>query len=192
MAYIYQIVNTQNNKRYIGSSCDFKKRKNQHLKMLKNKTHHNNHLQNAWNKYKECSFKFEVLEECNLEQQFIREQYYLDNFKPEYNLDMIAKHGETKTLSPFINTCNYCGKEFESPTKRKKICIRCDEIKRAVWCGKDYIDLLHLKGDDETEQEFYALAKEFDSRGSYSSWSYIGDEDLRELIDDWYENEMEK
>lgn len=60
---IYVILNILNNKCYIGSSRNIRKRKSQHIKELKDNLHYNAHLQAAWNKYGADKFIFTVLEE---------------------------------------------------------------------------------------------------------------------------------
>jgi predicted GIY-YIG superfamily endonuclease len=47
---VYEIKNTLNNKRYIGSSVNIQKRWYAHKRMLNLNTHPNKHLQAAWNK----------------------------------------------------------------------------------------------------------------------------------------------
>lgn len=59
---IYKITNLINNKFYIGSSSDLKKRLYEHRRELNLGVHANKHLQSAWNKYGEENFKFEVIE----------------------------------------------------------------------------------------------------------------------------------
>ena len=59
---IYQIKNLENGKLYIGSAVDFKRRKRQHFFNLRHNKHKNSHLQNAWNKYGEEKFVFEIIE----------------------------------------------------------------------------------------------------------------------------------
>lgn len=59
---IYSITNTTNAKRYIGQTIKLTQRLKQHRSCLRSNVHHNNHLQNAWNKYGEDNFKFEVIE----------------------------------------------------------------------------------------------------------------------------------
>ena len=59
---IYSIKNVINNKEYIGSSRNLYNRLHEHFHNLKNNKSHNSHLQNAWNKYGEDNFKFEILE----------------------------------------------------------------------------------------------------------------------------------
>jgi group I intron endonuclease len=58
---IYQIVNLANGKRYVGSAVNLRNRRKEHLSKLRRGIHHSAKLQNAWNKYGEASFQFEVL-----------------------------------------------------------------------------------------------------------------------------------
>jgi len=92
----YQIKNLVNDKVYIGSasrvikhrcSYGFAGRFSKHLSMLKNNKHHSKYLQNAWNKYGEKNFKFEILAECPSEYCLKLEQWFIDNLKPEYNMN---------------------------------------------------------------------------------------------------------
>jgi group I intron endonuclease len=80
---IYCIINTLNNKKYIGSSSFIRRRIQGHYSGLKLNKHANKYLQHAFNQC-EHFFKVEILEKCTniLE----REQYYLDLYKPEYNI----------------------------------------------------------------------------------------------------------
>ena len=58
---IYMIENQANGKIYIGQTSDLERRKKEHLNKLKNKTHHNLHLQNSFNKYGEDNFVFKII-----------------------------------------------------------------------------------------------------------------------------------
>lgn len=60
---IYKIINVINNKFYVGSAVDLKRRKTRHFSELRNNKHPNGHLQNAWIKYGEQAFVFVVVEE---------------------------------------------------------------------------------------------------------------------------------
>lgn len=60
---IYKIINVVNNKFYVGSAVDLKRRKTRHFSELRNKKHSNPKLQNAWVKYGEQAFVFVVVEE---------------------------------------------------------------------------------------------------------------------------------
>lgn len=87
---IYKILNKHNGKFYIGSAFDLDKRWTEHKYHLNRLTHKNSYLQNAWNKYGSVSFEFIIIEICDKENLIIREQYWIDNLKPEYNLAKIA------------------------------------------------------------------------------------------------------
>lgn len=87
---IYLIKNVHNKKMYVGSALNIHKRifgasSISHIKALKAGTHINQKLQNAWNKYGESAFEYEVLELCEKENLLIREQCYLDTLLFAYD-----------------------------------------------------------------------------------------------------------
>lgn len=84
MSGIYQIYNPINNKRYIGSSINVERRLKEHLRNLEKNRHCNDHLQSAYNKYKDV-LQFQFLEECEPDECLIFEQYYLDYYKSYLN-----------------------------------------------------------------------------------------------------------
>ncbi len=87
---IYAIVNKINGKRYIGSAVSFKKRWYIHVCRLRKGTHHSPKLQNGWNKYGEESFEFVELECCEKEELIKREQHWIDELRPFYNIAKLA------------------------------------------------------------------------------------------------------
>lgn len=78
---IYKITNLINGKLYIGKSVNVKERKTTHLRDLRNNKHHNQHLQNAVNKYGLTNFTFDIIEYCNEEDLFIRENYWITELR---------------------------------------------------------------------------------------------------------------
>lgn len=90
---IYRIVNTSNGHQYIGSSVDMRRRWAVHRNALKNNKHHSAHLQNAWNKYRETAFIFEVLEHWEKDVLIGMEQWWINHVKPEYNIRTKAEGG---------------------------------------------------------------------------------------------------
>lgn len=75
---IYIIHCSKSSKVYIGSAINLENRKKKHFATLLLKQH-NNKLQNAFNKYGESAFTFEILEYVKDKSKLIeREQYYLD------------------------------------------------------------------------------------------------------------------
>lgn len=103
---IYCIENIQTNKKYIGQSVSIEDRWSKHMSELNNGLHHNDYLQKAWNKYGKESFKFTVLEYCDINKLNDRERYYIEyydsmNRDKGYNLksggqDHIVYSEETK------------------------------------------------------------------------------------------------
>lgn len=87
---IYQIHNKVNNKVYIGSSQEINKRFRAHRNMLLKNNHDNIYLQRAWNKYGEDSFSFEIILLCEEFELLRYEQWFLDNWKPKYNIAKFA------------------------------------------------------------------------------------------------------
>nr|YP_009750553.1 GIY-YIG endonuclease [Tolypocladium cylindrosporum]QIJ60558.1 GIY-YIG endonuclease [Tolypocladium cylindrosporum] len=90
---IYRWVNKINNESYIGSSINLTIRLKVYfsIKILENKVLiDTSRIYRALLKYGHSNFKLEILEHCNEKSVINREQYYLDNIKPEYNILKIA------------------------------------------------------------------------------------------------------
>lgn len=88
---IYKITNLVDGKVYIGQTINYPKRKRSHISHLINGKHHNEHLQNAWDKYGEDKFEIEIIEECTVSELDMKEKHYIDlhnaiNSKYGYNL----------------------------------------------------------------------------------------------------------
>lgn len=83
---IYCIINTVNQKRYIGSSLNCYLRLMDHRAELRHNVHSNSHLQNAWNKYGENNFQYYILEFCEPENRIERENFYIGQLNAEYNI----------------------------------------------------------------------------------------------------------
>lgn len=84
---------------YIGSSRCMRSRWTQHRRRLRQGRHHSPHLQRAWRTYGEQAFRFRVLEECAVDQLLVREQIYLDAFKPSFNVTMLAGRPDSALLA---------------------------------------------------------------------------------------------
>lgn len=83
---IYCILNKNTGKCYIGSSSrDIYERWEIHKSQLNRKKHHSKYLQKSWNKYGSEDFEFSILEIVEPSKCVEREQFYIDNIRPEYN-----------------------------------------------------------------------------------------------------------
>lgn len=93
---VYKIINTVNNKFYIGSAFNIKTRIRKHFELLKRNSHHSIHFQNAYNKYGKNVFIVCVLETCEKDNILSVEQSYLDkiiDWQYAYNISRNANGG---------------------------------------------------------------------------------------------------
>jgi group I intron endonuclease len=83
MGVIYLRTCLANGKQYVGQTIDFKNREHQ-WKLLKWR-YANQSLTEDRNKYGLDNFKTEILEECDIENIFDREKYYIEKYDTYYN-----------------------------------------------------------------------------------------------------------
>jgi group I intron endonuclease len=83
---IYEILNTVNGKRYIGSALNICQRWARHRTQLNRGDHHSHILQRAWVKHGAAAFEFRILEECAKADLIKVEQRFIDELKPRYNI----------------------------------------------------------------------------------------------------------
>jgi len=76
-------------KKYIGKSINLHKRVKNYLDDDYRKNNPTN-INRAITKFKLNNFKFSILEYCNKEELSSREQYYIDKYKPQYNIRKIV------------------------------------------------------------------------------------------------------
>jgi group I intron endonuclease len=113
-AGIYQWIHLESGKRYVGSAVDLTKR----FRCYYSKTYltrsSKSYINNALIKFGYSAFSLTIIEHINISDLSLeqarnlilsREQYYIDSFKPEYNINPIAgsrlgpaQAGETKSL----------------------------------------------------------------------------------------------
>ena len=125
---IYKIINIINNKFYVGSAVDLKRRKTRHFSELRNGKHNNRHLQAAWQKYGEAAFIFVVVEELSPEADLLAaENVWLQEHVGKdycYNLGVDA-------VAP---TLGWSGEK--SPTWGRK--RTPEELAAQNWAGKKH------------------------------------------------------
>src|SRR3990167_6377015 len=87
---IYEIRNKVTHKRYVGSTINLVRRREQHWTHLRNGIHCNLYLQSSWDKHGESAFEFRIIGKCYPERLIELEQEVIDHLKPEYNLAKVA------------------------------------------------------------------------------------------------------
>ncbi len=107
---IYLIKNKINNKKYVGSTINFKKRWGQHISALNKNSHDNSYLQKSWNKYGMDNFEFSVIEEVIINDLLEREQYYINYYN-------VSNRNDGYNLLPTAG--NNLGYKHTNETKEK-------------------------------------------------------------------------
>ena len=109
MAYIYQIINLINQKRYIGKTekINPNDRWREHLKDAKREYRNNRALYKAINKYGAENFTFEILEQTDSPNE--REQYYIQYFDTYHNgyNETLGGDGASYLELPEQEICKY-------------------------------------------------------------------------------------
>lgn len=95
MIGIYQILNTINNKRYIGSSVMVERRLQLHKNRLDRNRHENSYLQYAWKQYGAEAFEFTKILECRKEDLHFYEDLIITGYRANerslgYNLRVVS------------------------------------------------------------------------------------------------------
>lgn len=119
---VYQIRNTVNGKRYVGSASSaggIQARFKAHRNALKRGDHKNEHLLRAWRKYGAEAFVFEPLLICASEDCLMYEQFALDTGLFEYNIcptaeNVLGRRHSEETKAKI--SAAHRGKKFSSAT----------------------------------------------------------------------------
>ena len=142
---IYTITCLIDNKIYIGRTIKWSKRKVVHKSLLKNNKHKNTHLQNAWNKYGESNFSFEILEEyepeflCSMENWWCNmlnshNENYGYNIEPTSPFGVISCAKETKEKLSKIHKNRIISNETKQKMSKSQTCKKRskESIKKGI------------------------------------------------------------
>jgi len=125
---IYEIRNTTNGRRYIGSAVNVAKRWREHVRQLNAGNHANKFLSRCWKKNGRDSFVFRVILVCDKTNLIMYEQLLMDFYNPEYNAAPVAgsqlgfkmsAESRRKLSESAKRTKNFTGKRHSKETKER-------------------------------------------------------------------------
>lgn len=158
---VYRLTNITNKKTYVGSARDLRKRFYVYYSD-KRLASSNMIIYKAIIKYGYSDFQLEILEYCEPDNVVAREQYYLDQLKPEYNMLYTAgssfgyKHTKEALEKMSVGRSQYTGYKLSAET-RGKIAVAAtgrvlsEETKAKISAGRKGIKL-----SDETRAKMSA------------------------------------
>lgn len=126
-----------NGKVYIGQSIDLDRRKKDHIRNLNKNVGHNSHFQNAWNKYGENNFEFEVIHlvensnELNYLETYYIEKYDSTNPNKGYNF---THGGDNPSVSELYRN------ELRMKARGKNTNLSIEDVRRiklSLYCLMD-------------------------------------------------------
>ncbi len=120
ISVIYAIKNTLKHRIYIGSTCHYEDRKQEHFRDLNNRKHANAYMQADFNLCGKMHFIFEVLEEVSSDDLLCeREQVYIDKYyDKQENCYNIAKFAGRP---PFMTWTTEMKQKLSEKTKGQSI-----------------------------------------------------------------------
>jgi len=110
---------------YVGASKNIRDRWGGHIDMLISKRHHNPNMQAVFDRDGLAAFRFRVLELCEREQLFFREQHWLDFHRgsaPSFN-----------TSSSAVRTGSYAPGRMKGVPKTEEHKAKIGAAQRAAW-----------------------------------------------------------
>lgn len=147
---IYQILNTANGQRYVGSSFCVRRRFNDHLRTLRRKEHHNVHLQRAWNKDGEAAFVFTVLAVVERPEQLTTEQRLLDS---------IAESGEACYNMAISAVAPMRGRKFSAESSERMRVAQSTRVKSPEERLKKSTTMKAYWNNPETRRALFAASE---------------------------------
>lgn len=154
--YIYCIINTTNNKRYVGKTVNLNQRLQRHWIELKNNKHHSTKLQRAFNKYGKESFKIEyeqynVKNEQELYQLEIQTIQKYDSFHNGYN-QTLGGEGNSTIFDFKTSVLLYqIGKRYKGIIHQLAKYYNCDRTTISAIFNRDSLEIVEY--DEKELQE---------------------------------------
>ena len=171
---IYTITNIVNSKMIVGYATNLYRRKLDHFYKLRSNKHGNIHFQNAFNKYGESNFKYEVFEECENSLLASQENYWcnmLNTHNPNYGYNIAPTNPNRKLYklnSEKLLKVSNAGKRKMSEETKKKIGNKMMGNKRALgmkWKRESTEKAITTKASRSNKQRNPVL--QFDLSGNF-------------------------
>ena len=122
---VYRLQNLITGKFYIGSSNNLYRRYYSHFNYMKKGNHDNCRIKEDAQKYGSDSFVFGVVEYCSKEIMIDREQFYFEQWKPQYNVWKNVYSGLGRDYTPEqlirMRTSNRGPKDLKSFSEKLKL-----------------------------------------------------------------------
>lgn len=154
--YIYAIKHISKNRYYVGETSDYVRRIRSHLScgrrgyLNKDNLLANRGLYLAMHKYGIVDFMFKVLEECNYEDRYEREKYWIERFK-------------SNTENGYNSLTGINPAQFKAIQMNQKINMSEDDVKKLL-CKKYGIEYRELNSiDKDLYEHYYILKRELDN-----------------------------
>ena len=178
---VYQIRNLINDKVYVGSSNNLYIRRSVHFNYLVQKKHINSYLQNAYNKYGEINFLFEVIEYCDEKSLLLVEQKWMNN-KRSYERDKGYNISKVAGRNPWPK-----GKPRSEQTKEKLRKAFRGRVFSEEWKRKISENRKNIKPSKETIEKFKKIPKK---KGEESNRAKFTWKQAREIRECYYNSEV--
>lgn len=167
---IYAIINILNDRIYVGQTFNKLKRFGEHKKTLIAHTHCNPFLQKDWDKCGKNVFIFVELEKCELENLTIKEQYWIDKLKPDYNIAPVAgsmlNYKHTDEAKERMRQAQLGKKHSEETKKKMSEARKGNQVNKGRKQSKEVIEhrTKFVKGRKQSSEE---IAKRVAARKGY-------------------------
>lgn len=142
---VYRWRNTVNDKVYIGSTINLRRRKAEHILRLGKGDESNEYFQRAWSKYGADKFEFTILERCRADNRLECEQRWIDKFHSMderfgYNLiptresqlygAALSKHQKKGWAKYTKEERKQLNLHLNNPVAKQKALARSNEVKK--------------------------------------------------------------